>query len=73
MSLLTFHRGLIAVAIAFCVGYGGWEMARHLSAEAQGSPVVGGIFLLLAGGLGWYLARLNRILGYEEEDGRPSR
>ncbi len=64
MSLLTVHRGLIAVSIVFCIGYGMWEAARFLRVGAGSHLLVGGGFLFLGIGLAWYLARLNQILGY---------
>ncbi len=66
MSLIGFHRGLIAAAVLFCFGYGLWELAGAGRAGG-GSTVVGGVFLLLGVGLAYYLARLNRFLGYEED------
>jgi hypothetical protein len=68
MSLLTFHRGLIAVSIAFCFGYGMWEAARFLRLGESGHLLVGGLFLFLGIGLAWYLARLNQILGYSPRE-----
>jgi hypothetical protein len=72
MSLLTFHRGLITVAIVFCVGYGVWEITRHFGSPGDGSFLVGSLFVVLGGGLAWYLARLNRILGYPTAADRGS-
>lgn len=63
MSIIGFHRGLISAAVLFCLGYGLWELVG----AGTGSSVVGATFLLLAAGLGYYLLRLNRFLGYEEE------
>lgn len=68
MSLLSVHRGLIAVSIVFCVGYGMWETARFLRIGESGHLLVGGIFLFLGVGLAWYLARLNQILGYSTSE-----
>lgn len=67
MSLVPFHRGLIATAIVFCLGYGGWEIAAYLRDGTSSSLVVGTIFLLLGAGLGYYLARLKHFLGYGEK------
>lgn len=67
MSLLAFHRGLIAVAILFCLGYGSWELLRLTRPPAEGSFILGTVFILLGMGLAYYLARLNRFLGYENE------
>jgi hypothetical protein len=69
MSLLTFHRGLISVAVVFCVGYGLWELARFMGPGGDGHLLVGALFLFLGIGLAWYLARLNRILGYSSGQG----
>lgn len=66
MSLLSFHRGLIAAAIVFCLGYGGWELLRVGSAGPGGSVVLGSIFIVLGLALVYYLLRLNRFLGYDE-------
>lgn len=68
MSLLSFHRALITVAIVFCVGYGVWEITRHFGSPGDGSFLVGSIFVGLGGGLAWYLSRLDRILGYPPAD-----
>lgn len=69
MSLVPFHRGLITVAIVFCVGYGGWELAAYTRTGAAGSLTLGVVFILLGGALAVYLRRLNRFLGYERENG----
>ena len=66
MSLVAFHRVLIAIAILFCAGYGGYELVAFSRAGGNGALVMGGVFLILAGGLSYYLWRLNRFLGYEE-------
>ena len=63
MSLISFHRVLILVAIAFCLGYAGWELRAYRAAEAGvGALVTAGVFTLLAVALGVYLARLRSIL-----------
>ena len=66
MSLISFHRILIATAILFCTGYGGYELVRFSRVGGTGPLVLGGVFLLLAAGLGYYLWRLNHFLGYED-------
>lgn len=65
MSLIGFHRLLIAIAIIFCGGFGIWEFDRALSGGGAAAFVIGGIFLLFALGLGLYLRRLARFLGYD--------
>jgi hypothetical protein len=66
VSLLSFHRGLISVAILFCLGYGTWELLRLTRPGAEGSFILGSVFILLGLGLAFYLARLNHFLGYED-------
>jgi len=65
MSLIAFHRALIAAAIVFCLGYGSWELFRTGPQGAAGSAVVGTVFIALGLGLGYYLLRLNHFLGYD--------
>ena len=69
MSLLSFHRWLIAAAIVFCLGYGGWELFRLGQPGPGGSVAMGTIFIVLGLGLAYYLLRLNRFLGYEDANG----
>lgn len=65
MSIVTFHRGLIAAAIVFCFGYGVWELVAHARPGPAGSLGIGVVFVVLGCGLVYYLLRLNRFLGYE--------
>ena len=65
MSLIPFHRGLITVAIFFCLGYGIWELVAFGSSGALGSLMIGLLFIALGAGLVFYLRRLGRFLGYE--------
>lgn len=67
MSIISFHRGLITAAILFCLGYGAWELVGAAPGGRGGSVTLGAIFVLLALGLGYYLLRLNRFLGYPDE------
>ena len=62
MSLLTFHRLLISIAIAFCIGYAGWEAAAWTRTRAPASLLLAGIFVGLGLGLAWYLSQLARFL-----------
>ena len=66
MSIVAFHRVLIATAILFCAGYGLYELVGFSREGGTGALVLGGVFLILAAGLSYYLWRLNRFLGYEE-------
>lgn len=66
MSLISFHRVLIVTAILFCAGFGVYELVAFSKVGGNGPLVLGGVFLILAAGLSYYLLRLNRFLGYEE-------
>lgn len=67
MSLLAFHRVLILVAIAFCLGFSGWELRTAMSPEGAPANVVLAVtFAILAVGLTVYLARLRSILHLED-------
>lgn len=66
MSLINFHRILIAVAILFCAGYGAYELPAFAKGEGEGSLVISGVFFVFAAGLSYYLWRLKYFLGVEE-------
>ncbi len=66
MSLISFHRILIVVAILFCAGYGGWELLAFTRGGGNGSLVISGVFFVFTAALSFYLWRLKRILGIEE-------
>lgn len=66
MSLIAFHRGLIAVGIVFCLGFGSRELMRTTDPTVDGSLPLGITFIALGLGLTVYLARLARFLGYEQ-------
>lgn len=72
MSLLQFHRLLIAFGILFCVGYAGWEVRDLLRSWSIGSLAMAMIFGVLAFILSVYLWQLNRWLGYGDVKGRGS-
>ena len=65
MSLISFHRFLIATAILFCFGYAAWELMTWWVGGEPGSLTVGGTFIALGGVLTYYLARLRRFLGVD--------
>ena len=67
MSLVAFHRVLILVAIAFCLGFSGWELNAAVSGTGgAGSTLLAALFAVLAAGLTAYLVRLRTILGIED-------
>lgn len=69
MSLIAFHRFLIAAGIVFCFGYAIWEVRAWAASDSAGALVIAMGFALLGAGLVVYLRRLNRILGIERPDG----
>jgi hypothetical protein len=66
MSLLAFHRVLILVAVAFCLGFAGWELRAFAHGAGPGAALVAVIFAALAAILTVYLARLRSILRLPE-------
>jgi hypothetical protein len=70
MSLIPFHRGLIATAILFCLGYAGWEFVAYIRSGSAASLAVALLFLMLGAGLLYYLSRLSRFLGLPTRGGR---
>ena len=66
MSLIAFHRFLIAVAILFCLGFGSWEFLVAREGGGLGALALALIFTLLGVGLIVYLVHLRRFLGYDE-------
>lgn len=75
MSLISFHRLLIAIAIIFCAGYAIWEILRFLDGGEIGSILLAVAFGTAAMGLGYYLRHLGRILrlGNESASGAKPR
>ena len=67
MSLIAFHRLLIAAAIAFCLGFGVWELRAFTRDSRVATLALALTFLVLGFAFVFYLWRLNRILGYERE------
>lgn len=68
MSLLPFHRLLIATAIAFCLGFALWLLVRERPGPLD--LMLAGAFFLAGGALAYYLFRLRHFLGLEKDD-RP--
>ena len=65
MSLISFHRFLIATAIFFCFGFAIWELMLWWVGGESGALVLGGTFIVLGGVLTYYLVRLRRFLGVD--------
>ena len=66
LSLISFHRILIAVAILFCAGYGVYELSAFARSGGTGSLLISGFFFVVTAGLTYYLRHLKRFLGVEE-------
>ena len=66
MSLVSFHRFLIATAIVFCLGYGAWELNGVADGAGSSAFIQGTVFIVLGLALGVYLRHLGRFLGYDE-------
>ena len=73
MSLLPFHRVLIASAIVFCAGFSLWELMRYSSGGGTTELVTGLVFAVLAGALIVYFWHMRRILGLPRRPPRPPR
>lgn len=65
MSLIAFHRLLIAVGILFCGGYAVRELLRFLDGRGWASLLLALAFAVAAGALGYYLRHLRRFLGQD--------
>ena len=65
LSLISFHRILIAFAILFCAGYGVYELSAFAKGGGNGSLAISGLFFIFTAGLTYYLWRLKHFLGIE--------
>jgi len=70
VSLIAFHRVLIAAGILFCFGFAAWELVLWWVTRAGGALVMGLVFVVLGIALSWYLSRLSRFLGYDKDPPR---
>ena len=61
--MITFHRLLIATAIAFCAGFAVWGWREYESTRAAWALVSAIAFAVFALGLATYLTNLKRFLG----------
>lgn len=66
MSLIGFHRVLIATAILFCLGFAGLTGASFFREGGVGSAVLAVGFVAAGLALATYLRHLNRVLGRKE-------
>ena len=63
LSLMNFHRVLIASSILFCWGFGIYEIVRFTTNAETNSVMLGILFVILGCGMLYYLIHLNRFLG----------
>ena len=66
MSLVSFHRFLIATSIVFCLGFAAWEFDAAVDGAGGPAFVLGTVFAILGLSLIVYLRYLGRFLGYDE-------
>lgn len=69
MSLISFHRLLIAIAILFCLGYGAWELIAYFRGSGVRSLLLALIFAGAGIALGYYLRHLTRFLNLPPDRG----
>ena len=62
MSLIGFHRVLIACGIIFCAGFSAWELLAFTRTDRTSDLLLGLGFALASGALTMYLLFLRRIL-----------
>jgi hypothetical protein len=65
LSLIGFHRFLIGAGIVFCFGFAIWDFATR--PDGAGFPLLPLVFIVLGVALSFYLLRLNRFLGYNDD------
>ena len=63
MSLIGFHKLLIATAITFCALFAAWQGALFVREGTGVSLALSAFFALMAAALAYYLANLQRFLG----------
>jgi hypothetical protein len=73
MSLISFHRFLIVSGIVFCFGFAVWELMTWWVGRQQNSLILGVVFILLGGGLIFYLSRLKSFLGIDSGSANGAR
>lgn len=66
MSLVSFHRSLILVAIVFCLGFAGWELRAYREGGDASALLLSAVFGLLGLALSYYLARLAAFLKLDD-------
>jgi hypothetical protein len=73
MSLIGFHRVLIASAIVFCAGFGAWQLAAYTRGGGTADLLLGIAFGVAAAALTLYLLFLRRVLRLPARPGHGAR
>lgn len=73
MSLIPFHRLLIATAIAFCGGFAVWQLFAFRARGSALDLLIALAFAAAALGLAYYLRHLSRFLQLPEENPQSPR
>jgi uncharacterized membrane protein len=68
MSLIHFHRFLIASAIVFCLGFAAWVYLAYTRTGGFWSLVLAAVFVLAGIALGYYLVRLRDFVKLPSPD-----
>lgn len=68
LSLIPFHRFLIATAIVFCLFFAGWEVVAFSRDGGIAALLIGIAFAAAAVLLFVYLVHLRRVLRLPDED-----
>lgn len=68
MSLLPFHRVLIAAAIVFCAGFAVWELVAFVERGRFTDLGLAVGFAVAAAVFGYYLRHLDRLLGLSSSE-----
>ena len=74
MSLIPFHRLLIATAVVFCAGFSVWEIFAFSRQGRTADLLIALAFAVAAAVLGYYLRHLSRFLRLDDDpSGQPRR
>lgn len=71
MSLIPFHRFLIAAAIVFCAGFAVWELFAFMEGGGLLDLALAVAFGAAAAAFGYYLRHLSRFLKLSAHEQPP--
>lgn len=66
MSLIYFHRFLIACGIVFCGGFAAWTYLAYLRTGGAWTLTLAVVFAAAAVSLSYYLVRLRRFVKFPQ-------